>query len=400
MVRSAAGSVMPRLRRHLPSSGGPRTALVALALLLIGAGCRPDTAPPKTYADTPIRGAAELEVAAELGAVLGNVAVSPAGRIFITYHPEGVPDVKVAEILPGNVSRPYPDDAWQLRFESPQGIKLDARGRLWVLDHGKNGFGTPALYGFDIATGSLVHERALGSAEGVGWGSHLNDLSIDAERDVIYIADTSSYRMNPALLVYDVRRRQARRVLEGHKSVEAERVDTRVEGRKLRLLFIPIHVAVDSIVLDLANEYLYFAPFSGTRMYRVRTAALRDETLAPAALASAVEDYGPKPISDGITIDRQGTIYITAVEDQGVTLLHPPAAGTARGGDEAARQATIVRDPRIIWADGLSFGPDGWVYLTDSQLNRVLFRSRRAIARLGPHYLYRFRALADGLPGR
>jgi hypothetical protein len=30
----------------------------------------------------------------------------------------------------------------------------------------------------------------------------------------------------------------------------------------------------------------------------------------------------------------------------------------------------------------------------------VLFHSQRAIAKLEPHYLYRFRALAAGQPGR
>ena len=374
----------------------PRKLLsgVVLVALLI-AGCRPESQPPRPHSDTPLRGPDELEVVAALGAVVGNVAVSPTGRVFITYHPAASPQVKVAEISPGNVSRPYPDDAWQQRFQTPQGIKLDAKGRLWVLDHGKNGFGRPALYGFDIATGQAVHEYRFSSEEGVGWGSYLNDLAIDADHDVIYIADTSSYRMRPALIVYDVAARRARRVLQGHTSVAAEAVDTVVEGRTLRLAFVPIRVAVDSIVLDLPNEYLYFGPLSGHRMYRVRTAALRDPGLPPEALGAAVEDYGPKPISDGITIDRDGNIYLTAIEDRAVTVLRPPAAG-----DDAARQATMVRDPRLVWPDGMSFGPDGWIYVTDSQLNRVLFHSSREIAKLGPHYIYRFRGLAPGQPGR
>ena len=108
---------------------------------------------------------------------------------------------------------------------------------------------------------------------------------------MIYIADTSSFRMKPALIVYDVAHKRARRLLQGHKSVAAEKVDMAIEGYKIKLLFVPIRVAVDSIVLDLANEYLYFGPLSGTRMYRVPTAALRDESLAAAALGNAVEDY-------------------------------------------------------------------------------------------------------------
>jgi hypothetical protein len=89
--------------------------MAATALLL--AACDPEPMPPKTYTDTPLRGPEAFEVVAALDTVLGNIAVSPAGRVFITYHPEADPVVKVAEISAGSTSRPYPDEAWQERFQ-------------------------------------------------------------------------------------------------------------------------------------------------------------------------------------------------------------------------------------------------------------------------------------------
>ena len=53
---------------------------------------------------------------------------------------------------------------------------------------------------------------------------------------------------------------------------------------------------------------------------------------------------------------------------------------------------TLVRDPRIRWADGVSFGPDGSLYVTDSALGDVLlFRSRGSIAKAGPFHIFRVR---------
>ena len=59
-----------------------------------------------------------------------------------------------------------------------------------------------------------------------------------------------------------------------------------------------------------------------------------------------------------------------------------------------------MRDKRIVWPDGLSFGPDGWIYMTDSQLNRLMFKSEDVVSRAAPHNIYRFRGLSRGLPGR
>ena len=370
--------------------------VAALAGLLAGllAGCGADDAPRPDYRlGAPIaEGHEALEVVAALDAPLGNVAVSAAGRVFITYHPLASPKVKVAEILPDGSSVPYPDAAWQSKadgFQTPQGIAIDSRDRLWVLDHGKNGFGTPSLIAFDIATGEQAHRHDFTRDE-AGWGSYLNDLSVDADGGIVYIADTANFNFNPALLIYDIGAGGARRVLQDHHSVKEEPVDMIVEGEKVTLFgLMPLRVAVDSIVLSLDGETLYYGPMSGTTLYRIPTSALRDEDMDDAQLALEVEAFAPKPLSDGITIDREGNIYLTAIEDRAIVVLRPN------------REAlTLIRDDRLVWPDGLSFGPENWIYLTDSQLNRIMFKPKDEVARTAPHHLYRFTALAPGLPGR
>jgi hypothetical protein len=89
-------------------------------------------------------------------------------------------------------------------------------------------------------------------------------------------------------------------------------------------------------------------------------------------------------VSDGITIDRRQHLH-HGDRDHAVTVLRPRLDGGDAAAAGASRQATMVRDPRLIWPDG-SFGPDSWVYVTDSQLNRVLFHGQRSIDKLGPHY--------------
>ena len=54
----------------------------------------------------------DLEVVAALDVPPGNIAVSPGGRIFISFHPEAGPGVKIAELVSGKPV-PYPDDLAQ-----------------------------------------------------------------------------------------------------------------------------------------------------------------------------------------------------------------------------------------------------------------------------------------------
>jgi sugar lactone lactonase YvrE len=124
-------------------------------------------------------------------------------------------------------------------------------------------------------------------------------------------------------------------------------------------------------------------------LYRVPTSALRDPRFADDDIARQVEDLGPKPLSDGLSADLEGGVWITDVEHGAVMRRAPDGA-----------LATWVRTPDVRWADALSFGPDGWLYLADSALPDVVMQSRDQIRSAAPYRVYRFRPGVVGVPGQ
>jgi len=150
-----------------------------------------------------------------------------------------------------------------------------------------------------------------------------------------------------------------------------------------------LHIGIDTIALDRTGEWLYYGPVNGARLFRVPTQALRDASLDAAALAGRIEDFGPKPISDGASTDDAGNVYLTDPEHSAVLTLAP---------DRMLR--TLVKDPKLRWPDGLSFGPDGWLYVTCSSLQHVLFVSNATMRANAPYQIFRFRPGASAAPGQ
>jgi len=54
----------------------------------------------------------------------------------------------------------------------------------------------------------------------------------------------------------------------------------------------------------------------------------------------------------------------------------------------------------VRWADGLSYGPDAWLYFTDSAIPDLTLRSKGHIEDSAPYYIFRFRPGVEGVPGR
>ena len=341
----------------------------------------------------PSRSIAEVEVVARLEMPPCNIAVSDGGRIFFTFHPEAHPDVNVVELVDG-VAVPFPSAAFNssgkgIHFQSVQSVRIDRQGRLWALDHGNHGSGQPRLLAFDINTRRLVHQYDF-PAEIAPLGSQLNDFQITSAGDYIYIADASIFRKSPAIIVYDIKNKRSRRVLENHASVTAEKNCIVVHGKKTVVFGIfAIRPNIDSFALDQEGEWLYYGPTTSRHMYRIQTKYLLDWHVGASELPSKVEIFSKKTMSDGIAIDRQGTIYITNPEQSSVDVINQKKV-----------LSTLFKDPSLVWPDGFSFGPDNWLYMTNSGLHKVVMKSRKTIIANGPYTIVRFKVDAGGVPGQ
>lgn len=342
--------------------------------------------------------ASALEKVADLDSPPGNIAVSASGKVFFTLHPEARPALKVVQLVDGQ-PQAFPNMAFQTGrdengklepryFRNVLSMRIDRYNRLWTLDNGHHGFDAARIMAFDVDSGRVLHEYVFPPSI-ADLGSHLNDLQISPDGRTIYIADASFFAKTPAVIVYDVKNRSARRVIENHESVDAEEYIPVVQGRKMVAFgLVAIRPGVDSIVLDTRGEWLYFAPVTNNYLYRIRTEDLLDIKLSKRELKTKIERFAEKTMSDGLSIDLQDNIYISDLEHSAIISMNPEGEMT-----------TLLKDERLRWPDGFSFGPDGWLYVACSSLQHVIGRLPGSISEHAPYQIFRFQPGPQGIPG-
>ena len=322
---------------------------------------------------------------------LGNIAVSPDGRIFFTVHPESRPSgPTVLEIINGQTV-PYPSLDDQTLFKTVLGLCIDEQNRLWTIDHGNHGIDPVRLLAFDLISNEIVHDYVFAPTV-APIGSFFNDLSVSPDGQWIYIADVNFFGKKPALVVYDIENKRAKRLLENHTSMAPQDYIIETPIKKMTFLggLIALKPGIDGIVVDAAGEYLYYGAMTHDGLYRIGTAELKDEGLNPSELEQRIERVGTKPLSDGLSIDTLNQVYITDVENGGIARME--ADGTLK---------TLIKAPeRVRWADGCSFGPDGYLYFTDSAIPDQMLRSKEHMKVSAPYFIYRFKPSHAGVPGR
>ena len=336
---------------------------------------------------TPLLPDSALQLVADLPTPPGNIAVSRSGRVFVSLHPEARPKLRVVELVKGQM-KPFPNREFQGAFRDVLGIRIDAQNRLWTLDNGFHGLHPARLMAFDLETGLTVEDFTF-PREIAGYGSHFNDLQISADGNTLYIADASFFAKTPALVVFNLKARTARRLLQGHPSVKAEDFIPVVQGRVMQAFgLVAIRPGVDSIALSRDGRWLYFAPVSNQQLYRIRSSHLLDASLPREELALKVESYADKTMSDGITTDDAGNVYITDPEHSALLRL-----------GEDRKLKTLLKTSRLRWPDGFSFGPNGWLYVTCSSLHQVIGLPPKSVVEHAPYQVYRFKPGATARAG-
>lgn len=338
---------------------------------------------------TPMLAASTLEEVLSYSEPIGNVAVNRDGRVFLTVHPESRPQGnKLLEYVAG-AAVPYPSGAAQAQlFDCVLGLSIDRFNRLWTIDHGNHGIRPARIVAIDLDTGEILRNQTFDKSLAPS-GSLLQDLQVSADGRTVVIADTSVWRKQPALIVYDVETGQARRVLESDPSVSSEPYVIRTENREMKFLagVVAMRGGVDGIALG--PEWLYFGSLTGSGLYRIKLDDLRDFSLPHKQLANRVERFSDKPLSDGLSIDTEGNVYITDVEHGAIFIVGPEHALT-----------TLLQSRDIRWPDALSFGPEGYLYVADSALPELILQSRDHIAASAPYRIFRFKPGHQGVPGQ
>lgn len=338
------------------------------------------------------------EIVAELDQAPGNITVTPDGRILFSMMQFFETNLRTGEWKDGKIV-PFPDNQWAIggaknviSHDTTLGIQSDPLGIVWILDNAERGGTQQKLIAWDTRKDRL-HRIIYLCAPVVIEGSFLNDLSVDRTHDKIFLSDTAGDKA--ALVVVDIRTGHARRVLEGHKSVLAEDIDLVINGRACASLDpggnpVRPRVPVNGLALGPKNEWLYYGPFSSHSMYRIRVADLLDESLTNGALSKRVERYSEKPLSDGMGTDSEGNIYLTSISDNAVGVITPDR-----------KYKVLFKDDAVVrWPDGMSYGPDGYMYIVANQLHLTPRMNAGVMEAKPPYYIIRFKALAPGTIGR
>lgn len=321
---------------------------------------------------------------------LTGVAVSGNGRVFTNYPLwEGPHKYSLVEVLPGNKVKPFPNEemnSWQEGVEGKdkwvcvQAVYIDENNVMWVVDPAcpemKEVYGNShKLVKINLETNTVEQTFFF---EGIASNkSYINDVRVDTERGYAYLTNSNE----GGILIVDLNSGVIRQVLQQHASVQSDPSFTFViDGKELMKEGKPAKMQSDGIALTPDGEWLYYKPLTDNKLYRIKTAFLRDETLSDAELTEWVEDLGPFATTDGMIFDGKRNLYFGDLQHNAIIRI-----------DKEHKMTTVLQDNRLIWPDSYSVSKDGYLYISCSQIHKQPEYNEGVNKRTTPYTIYRMK---------
>jgi len=300
---------------------------------------------------------------------LTGVAVSKDNRVFVNYpywldnHSYSVVEIKDGKPIP------YPNAEWnsfkkgedgQNKFVTVQSVVTDDKGFLWVVDAAGIGLGkvyqhSAKVLKINLATNKI--EKIYRFPENVvGEDVYINDIRIDNQNGFAYLTNSNT----GGLVVLNINSGESRLVLGNSPSVKSDPnyhfSPLGTELKKGDGSLLKVHS--DGIALTPDNQYLYYKPLTDNRLYRIKTELLRDFKTPENVLEENVEDLGKFITTDGMIFDKKGNLYFGDLEKSSIVKITPDLI-----------MQTIVQDKeKLIWPDSYSISDDGYLYISNSQI--------------------------------
>ena len=298
-----------------------------------------------------------------------GVAISQEGRIFVNY-PRWSESItfSVGELTGKNLVKPFPNEDinnWvpsrspKNQFICVQSVYVDANNFLWVLDAANPKFqgviaGGTKLIKIDLKTNQIIHQIFF-SKELAPSDSYLNDVRVDTFKGYAYITDSGE----GAILVINLKTGKIRRLLDNHPSTTSENTIVKIDGKEWRFEdgTLP-QVHSDGIALSPKRDYLYYQALTGRSLYRIATRWLQNNKLSDTQLAQKVELVTQSGVADGIAFGPDGYLYLSALEQNAIKCLTPKG-----------KVKMLIQNRYLAWPDSFAIAKDGTIYVTTSQIH-------------------------------
>ncbi|WP_046115410.1 L-dopachrome tautomerase-related protein [Aquincola tertiaricarbonis] len=313
--------------------------------------------------------------------LLQGAKVGADGTIYVSTARWGGPEVPatLSKLVRRNGAwklQPFPSKAMN-DINNPRGLKavlgfeIDRHGVMWILDQGHVA-GAPSrpgdekLIAWDLKNDQEVARYEFTDADSDKKCSFLNDVVIDNDNGFAYITDSGIFcdPLKGGLIVYDIHKNQAKRVLSAPEWVGDENFSFQIHGRDV---LKPkdgrpnrMRTGADGIALSGDKQTLYWTNLTGNRLLKLPTAMLRDFYKTEDELRQAVKVDAILPSNtDGMTADRAGNLYLSALMLNGIMK---------RDSKTGAITPWVTHD-EMSWVDTLSWGPGGSLYAVSNHLH-------------------------------